>query len=186
MVLEIGGEGQADGMSATSTTRDRPAQASGSTSRGGAILQVSVRNIALPPAAPAGVEPWDGPARLQLPGSGPIAEVVEDTVFEGRHTFYVGVTVRCRSRCTGSPPAARDRRGGGSLRHVSRRCAPWGRSAPAALACPVQLEHRRPDGVGRLLQLGQPLSRPSSRADRSSTSTTCPIVSSRRTLCCKS
>jgi hypothetical protein len=49
---------------------------------GQAILQVNLRNIALPPDAPVGVEPRDGPDRLALPGTGPIVEVVEDTVYE--------------------------------------------------------------------------------------------------------
>jgi len=92
LVFEIGGEGQAGWDvryvdEATSAGSGRPIDVEGD-----AILQVSLRNIALPPNAPAGVEPWDGPDRLGLPGSGPIAEVVEDTVFEGRHTFFVGVT----------------------------------------------------------------------------------------------
>ncbi len=92
VVFEIGGEGQA-GWDVRYVDEARSA---GSGRRidveGDAILQVSLRNIALPPNAPADVEPWDGPDRLQPRGSGPIAEVVEDTVFEGHHTFFVGVT----------------------------------------------------------------------------------------------
>ena len=105
MVLEIGGEGQA-GWDVRYVDEARAA-GSGSVIdvEGDAILQVSLRNIALPPDAPAGVEPWEGPDRLALPGSGPIAGVVEDTVFEGVHTFYVGVadTVPFQVHRLGSP-----------------------------------------------------------------------------------
>ena len=91
MVFEIGGQGQA-GWDVRYVDEARSA---GSGRRidveGDAILRVSLRNIALPPDAPAGVEPWDGPERLALPGSGPIAEVVEDTVFEGHHTFFLSL-----------------------------------------------------------------------------------------------
>lgn len=60
--------------------------------QGDAVLEVSLHNIALPPDAPEGVEPYDGPERIHLHESGPVIEVVEGTVFEGTHTFYVGVS----------------------------------------------------------------------------------------------
>ena len=92
MVFEIGGEGQA-GWDVRYVDEARSAGSGHPVDiTGDAILKVSLRNIALPPNAPAGVEPWDGPDRLGLPGSGPITEVVEDTIFEGHHTFFVGVT----------------------------------------------------------------------------------------------
>ncbi len=94
MVFDIGGQGQA-GWNIRYVDE---ARAAGSGQPidvdGDAILQVNLTNIALPPDAPAGVEPWDGPDRLALPGTGPTVEVVEDIVFEGVHTFFVGVTDR--------------------------------------------------------------------------------------------
>lgn len=94
VVFDIGGQGQA-GWDIRYVDQARSAGSGQPIDVGGdAILQVSLRNIALPTDAPAGVEPWDGPDRLPLPGTGPIVEVVEDTLFEGVHTFYVGVTDR--------------------------------------------------------------------------------------------
>lgn len=94
VVFDIGGQGQAGWDisyvdEARAAGSGRPIDVDGQ-----AILQVRLRNIALPPDAPAGVEPRDGPDRLALPGTGPIVEVVEDTVYEGVHTFFVGVTDR--------------------------------------------------------------------------------------------
>ncbi|HWC12138.1 MAG TPA: RICIN domain-containing protein [Acidimicrobiales bacterium] len=92
VVFAIGGEGQA-GWDVRYVDE---ARAAGSglpiDVDGEAILRLNLENIALPPDAPAGVEPWDGPERLHLEGAGPVAEVVEDKVFEGVHTFFVGVT----------------------------------------------------------------------------------------------
>lgn len=59
---------------------------------GQAVLAVNLTNISLPPDAPEGIEPWDGPERIRPQGRGPLVEVVEDTVYEGHHTFFVGVT----------------------------------------------------------------------------------------------
>lgn len=58
---------------------------------GQAVLAVNLTNINLPPDAPEGVEPWDGPERIRPQGQGPLVEIVEDVVYEGHHTFFVGV-----------------------------------------------------------------------------------------------
>lgn len=94
VVFEIGGPGHAGWdvryvNEARSAGSDQPIAVAGD-----AILRVKLKNVALPPDAPAGVQPWDGPKRLEMPGEGPVVEVVEDTVFEGVHTFFVGVTDR--------------------------------------------------------------------------------------------
>lgn len=105
LVFEIGGPGQA-GWDIRYVDEARAAGSGQAIDVGGkAILAVSLGNIALPPDAPAGVQPWDGPGRLQMTGDGPIVEVVDDTVFEGIHTFYAGVTDRQPFQVTrlGSP-----------------------------------------------------------------------------------
>ncbi len=94
VVFEIGGQGQA-GWDIRYVDQARAAGSGRLIDVGGdAVLQVSLTNVALPQDAPAGVEPWHGPERLQLPGTGPIVEVVEDTIFEGVQTFFVGMTDR--------------------------------------------------------------------------------------------
>ncbi|MGI8985147.1 MAG: RICIN domain-containing protein [Acidimicrobiales bacterium] len=94
VVFDIGGEGQA-GWDVRYVDEARAAGSGQPIDLGGeAVLEVRLTNIALPPNAPDGVEPWAGPDRLQLPGAGPVVEVAEDTVFEGAHTFFVGVTER--------------------------------------------------------------------------------------------
>jgi hypothetical protein len=57
---------------------------------GGAVLSVSLTNIAIPYDLPAGVEPW-AVRRLTGPSGGIIVEVVDDGIFEGYHAFFVGV-----------------------------------------------------------------------------------------------
>ncbi len=92
IVFEIGGEGQA-GWDVRYVDEARAAGSGFPIDVDGeAILRVRLDNIALPPDAPAGVEPWDGPERLRLEGAGPVAEVIEDKVYEGVQTFFVGVT----------------------------------------------------------------------------------------------
>lgn len=59
---------------------------------GDAVLEVLLSNIAYPLEVPEGVEPWDGPTRMHLHGSGPVTEVVSDKIYEGYQTFFVGVS----------------------------------------------------------------------------------------------
>jgi hypothetical protein len=58
---------------------------------GDAVLEVALRNIAMPFDAPDDVEAHDGPERIPGPQGGAILEIVEDTIFEGQHVFFVGV-----------------------------------------------------------------------------------------------
>lgn len=92
VVFDIGGEG----LAGWNVRYVDEARAAGSglpiEVAGEAVLAVSLNNISLPPDAPEGIEPWDGPERIRPQGQGPLVEIVEDTVYEGHHTFFVGVT----------------------------------------------------------------------------------------------
>lgn len=56
---------------------------------GDAALQVIIRSVVFPPDAPEGLEPLlDDVAG---PASGVVLEVVNDIIFEGDHTFFVGL-----------------------------------------------------------------------------------------------
>jgi hypothetical protein len=57
---------------------------------GEVTLRVAVDMVTLPPDLPDGIEVWDG-ERLDGPAGGVVAEVVEDTIFEGIHLFFVGL-----------------------------------------------------------------------------------------------
>lgn len=58
---------------------------------GDAYLGVALRNLTLPPELPDGIEPWDG-ERLDAPtGADTLQEVVDDTIFEGIHLFFIGL-----------------------------------------------------------------------------------------------
>jgi hypothetical protein len=57
---------------------------------GEVTLRVAIDMVTLPPDLPEGIEVWDGD-RLDGPPGGVALEVVEDTIFEGYHTFFVGV-----------------------------------------------------------------------------------------------
>ncbi len=58
---------------------------------GDAVLEVGVRNVALPPQLPDDVEVWDESPLAGPDGDG-IVEVVDGNVFEGQHQFFVGAT----------------------------------------------------------------------------------------------
>lgn len=91
VVFDIGGEGLA-GWDVRYVDEARAAGSGFPIEVGGqAVLAVNLRNINLPPDAPEGIEPWDGPERIRPPGQGPLVEIVEDVVYEGQHTFFVGV-----------------------------------------------------------------------------------------------
>jgi hypothetical protein len=57
---------------------------------GEAVLRVSIRMVTLPPDLPDDLEVWDG-ERLDGPAGGVVTEVVEDSIFEGYHDFFVGL-----------------------------------------------------------------------------------------------
>ena len=58
---------------------------------GDAILKVEITGIEVPAELPDDLETW-ATDRLQLPGGNAIMEVVNGTVFEGRHTVFIGTT----------------------------------------------------------------------------------------------
>lgn len=57
---------------------------------GDAVLAVALHNVTLPPDLPSDIEIWDGD-RLEGPIDGVIAEVVNDTIFEGIQLIFVGL-----------------------------------------------------------------------------------------------
>jgi hypothetical protein len=57
---------------------------------GAVTLRVAITMVTLPPDLPEDLEPWDG-ERLDGPAGGVVLELVEDTIFEGHHTFFVGL-----------------------------------------------------------------------------------------------
>jgi hypothetical protein len=91
VVFEIGGEGQAGWF----TLYDDDPRSDGSGEpvevAGDAALRVVLTNIAPPHAEeqPEGVTRWEGD--VAGPPGGVIAEVVDDLLFEGNHTFFVGL-----------------------------------------------------------------------------------------------
>lgn len=89
VVFEIGGDGQAGWFieyddDPVSDGSGEPVEVAG-----GAALRVSLTNIATPEDAPEGVDRWEGD--VAGPAGGVVTEVVDDVVFEGMHTFFVGV-----------------------------------------------------------------------------------------------
>jgi hypothetical protein len=89
LTFEIGGEGQAGYVIGYV---DEP-RSDGSgllvDLDGDAALQVIIRSVLLPPDAPAELQPFlDDVAG---PEGGVVLEVVNDTIFEGDHTFFVGL-----------------------------------------------------------------------------------------------
>lgn len=93
LVLELDGEGSAGWYVGYAPDGQATAQGSGEPIdvAGDAVLEVAIRGVAYPGDLPEGIQPWDG-QRLDGPEGGVIVEVVEDTLFEGLHTFPVGTT----------------------------------------------------------------------------------------------
>ncbi|GAA4751692.1 hypothetical protein GCM10023328_38480 [Modestobacter marinus] len=91
IVFEVAGEGEAGWR--IGYTDDPRAQGSGAPIDvpGEAVLGMTLTNIVLPGDAPAGVQPWDGPDRRQLPGASTVQSLVEDTLYEGQYTFFAGL-----------------------------------------------------------------------------------------------
>ena len=89
VVFEIAGDGRA-GWS-VAYTDEALAQGSGAPVEvdGDAVLRVAIRGMTLPPDLPETIEVWDE-ERLDARSGGVIVEVVDDTIFEGQHTFFVG------------------------------------------------------------------------------------------------
>lgn len=88
VVFELAGEGQAGWM----IRYDDDPRADGSGDpvavAGDAALSVILTNIAMPTEAPPGSTPWSGDV---AGAGGAVAEVVDAAMFEGQHTFFVGL-----------------------------------------------------------------------------------------------
>jgi hypothetical protein len=91
VVFEIGGDGRAGwGVLYQDEARSQ-GKGDEVDVAGDAVLEVAVRNVAMPFDAPEDVEAYDGPERIDGPGDGVLREVVEDTIFEGQHVFFLGL-----------------------------------------------------------------------------------------------
>jgi hypothetical protein len=91
VVFEIGGEGRAGwGVQYQDEARTQ-GKGEEVDLAGDAVLEVGLRNIAMPFDAPDDVDAYDGPERIDGPAGGAILEIVEDTIFEGQHVFFVGL-----------------------------------------------------------------------------------------------
>ncbi|CCG02961.1 AMIN-like domain-containing (lipo)protein [Blastococcus saxobsidens] len=104
IVFEVAGEGEA-GWEIGYTDEPR-AQGSGAPVEvpGDAVLGITLTNIALPGDAPEDVQPWEGAAQLTAAGAAVLDTLVEDTLFEGRYTFFAGLD-RQRPFAVGSLPS---------------------------------------------------------------------------------
>lgn len=92
LVLEIAGEGEV-GWQIEYVEEPRSAGSGHEVDiAGDAVLRISVTGIAYPADAPA--EPRDGPQRLEPAGTNAIVEVLDDTLYEGHHEFFVGLDER--------------------------------------------------------------------------------------------
>lgn len=92
IVLEIAGDGAAGwhiGYVDEPTTQGQGAPVD---IAGEAFLEINVRGVALPPDAPEH-DPWDGERLVGPPGSH-VIELVEDTIYEGQHSFHVGLPAK--------------------------------------------------------------------------------------------
>ncbi|MCZ2857188.1 AMIN-like domain-containing (lipo)protein [Blastococcus sp. VKM Ac-2987] len=91
IVFQVAGEGEAGWQ--VGYTDEPQAQGSGAPVEvpGTAALGITLTNIALPGDAPDGIEPWAGASQLTLADANVLDTLVEDTLFEGRYTFFAGV-----------------------------------------------------------------------------------------------
>ncbi|MGY2084412.1 AMIN-like domain-containing (lipo)protein [Blastococcus sp. SYSU DS0539] len=94
IVFEVAGEGEAGWQ--VGYTEQPQAQGSGAPVAvpGDAVLGITLTNLALPGDAPEGVDPWEGPDQQTIAGATVLDTLVEDTLFEGRHTFFAGLDAR--------------------------------------------------------------------------------------------
>ncbi|MGY1712047.1 hypothetical protein ACI8AC_21320 [Geodermatophilus sp. SYSU D00758] len=61
---------------------------------GDAALGITLTGVTLPRDAPEGIEPWDGPERLEIAGTEALQALVTDTLYEGRYTLFAGLDER--------------------------------------------------------------------------------------------
>jgi hypothetical protein len=91
VVFEIGGDGRAGWGVLYQEQALTQGKGDEVELEGDAVLEVALRNIAMPFDAPEDVEAYDGPERIPGPADGAILEIVEDTIFEGQQVFFVGL-----------------------------------------------------------------------------------------------
>ena len=89
ITLAIGGDGQAGWDVAYEQTPTSQGSGAPVDVAGDAALRVTLTGAALPPDAP--VPPYDGPERIQPTDTAVVEELLDDTVFEGRHDLFLGV-----------------------------------------------------------------------------------------------
>ena len=91
VVFQFAGEGEA-GWEISYTEQPR-SQGSGAPVEvpGEAVLGITLTNIALPGDAPEGVQPWPGASTLSLEDANVLDTLVEDTLVEGRYTYFAGL-----------------------------------------------------------------------------------------------
>lgn len=94
VVFEVAGEGVAGWQ--VGYTQQPQEQGSGEQLDvpGSAVLGITLTNMALPGDAPEGVEAWAGPDRQAIAGAAVLDALVEDSLFEGRYTFFAGLDAR--------------------------------------------------------------------------------------------
>ncbi|MGY1634149.1 hypothetical protein ACI784_20790 [Geodermatophilus sp. SYSU D01186] len=94
VVFELAGDGRAGYR--VHYTHEPRGQASGRPVDvpGNATLGITLSNLLLPPDAPPGVQPWDGPHQLAIAGTTTLHAVVTDALFEGWYTFFAGLDER--------------------------------------------------------------------------------------------
>jgi hypothetical protein len=94
IVFEVAGGGEAGWRVAY--TDDPRAQGSGAPVAvpGDAVLGITLTNIALPGDAPAEATPWNGRDDQTIAGAAVLDTLVEDSLFEGHHTFFAGLDAR--------------------------------------------------------------------------------------------
>ncbi len=90
VVFEIGGEGEAGWQMTYVDEAREPGTGDPVDVAGDAVLEVVVTGVALPADLPDDLEIWDGD-RVQTGEDGVVTEVVGSALFEGRHTFFIGV-----------------------------------------------------------------------------------------------
>jgi hypothetical protein len=94
IVVELAGSGQV-GWEA-GYVEDPTAQGSGDPVEvpGEVTLGLTLTNVALPGDAPEGVQPWEGPERLDVADGDLVDGLVVGSLFEGRYAFYAGTDER--------------------------------------------------------------------------------------------
>jgi hypothetical protein len=91
LVLEVEGDGRAGWWVAYADEAIEQGRGGPIELAGDAVLEVAATNVALPPELPDGEGPWSEET-VAGPDDGVIVEVVDDSIYEGRHRMVVGTT----------------------------------------------------------------------------------------------